>query len=87
MIKYQDIQSGSPIKASLYQIKVLGELHADWSEKFAGLDITVEQKKNKKTVSALVGRLKDQAELSEILNALYNLHMSILSVERLNDDK
>jgi hypothetical protein len=37
-------------------------------------------------VTTLVGRLRDQAELSGVLNSLYDLHLSILKVERVNDD-
>jgi hypothetical protein len=34
----------------------------------------------------LNGRLRDQAELSGVLNSLYNLHLSILKVEVANDE-
>jgi LuxR family maltose regulon positive regulatory protein len=37
-------------------------------------------------VTALVGRLRDQAELSGVLNSLYDLHLSILKVEVVNGE-
>jgi hypothetical protein len=36
------------------------------------------------TVTTLVGRLRDQAELSGVLNSLYDLHQPILKVEVVN---
>jgi hypothetical protein len=37
-------------------------------------------------VTTLTGRLRDQAELSGVLNGLYELHLPILSVEFLSED-
>jgi hypothetical protein len=37
-------------------------------------------------VTTLTGRLKDQAELSGVLNGLYELHLPILSVKILTED-
>ena len=38
------------------------------------------------TMATLVGRLKDQAELSGVLNSLYDLRLSILKVEVVNGE-
>jgi hypothetical protein len=38
-------------------------------------------------VTTLAGRLIDQAELSGVLNTLYELHLPILSVEYLKNDQ
>jgi hypothetical protein len=38
-------------------------------------------------VATLVGRLKDQAELSGVLNTLYEMHLPLLSVEILSDEE
>lgn len=42
--------------------------------------------KNKKSgvVTTLIGKMSDQAQLSGLLNSLHELHMSVLSVEKLN---
>ena len=37
-------------------------------------------------VTFLEGKVKDQSELSGILNSLYDLHLSLLSVECLGKD-
>lgn len=37
-------------------------------------------------MTILIERLKDQAELSGVLNSLYKLHLSILKVEVVNGE-
>jgi hypothetical protein len=38
-------------------------------------------------VTLLEGRLRDRAALTGVLNTLYELHHSVLSVERLEEDE
>jgi hypothetical protein len=37
-------------------------------------------------VTELVGKVRDQAKLAGVLNTLYELHLTLLSVEYLNGD-
>ena len=69
-----------------YRIKVQGYLDESKSEFLAGMTITTASQGDQRVVSILVGRLKDQAELSGVLNTIYELHLPILSVEYLKDD-
>jgi len=48
--------------------------------------ITTRKRSDQTPVTTLVGRLRDQAELSGILNSLYGMHLSILKVELLNGE-
>jgi hypothetical protein len=48
--------------------------------------ITASSLKDQGQVTELVGQVRDQAELAGVLNSLYELHMTLLSVEYLNDD-
>ena len=73
-------------KPKIYRIKVLGELSADWSDRLEGMEITIERRKNRKPISVLKGSLDDQAVLASVLNALYELHLSIMSVEKITDN-
>ena len=57
-----------------------------WSDCLAGMRITARKRADQTTVTTLFGRLKDQAELSGVLNSLYDLRMSILKVEVVNGD-
>ncbi len=69
-----------------YRITVRGFLRETKSDILAGMRITSESRGDQKPVSTLIGRLVDQAELSGVLNTLYEMHLSILSVEVLEDD-
>ena len=64
-----------------YRIEVAGHLAEAWSDRLVGMRITTRKKSDQTTVTTLDGRLRDQAELSGVLNRLYDLHLSILKVE------
>jgi len=69
-----------------YRIEVEGYLAESWSDRLAGMRITARKRLDQTTVTTLNGRLMDQAELSGVLNSLYNLHLSILKVEVANGE-
>ncbi len=50
------------------------------------LRITARKRADQTTVTTLIGRLRDQAELSGVLNSLYDLHLSILKVEAVDGE-
>ena len=68
-----------------YRIRVQGFLDEKWSERLAGMYITVSHREDRRTLATLVGRLQDQAELQGVLNTLYELHLPLLSVEYLDE--
>jgi len=70
-----------------YRIEVDGHLDESWSNRLAGMRITSRQRADQTTVTTLIGQLRDQAELSGVLNSLYGLHLSILKVEVVDDEK
>ena len=47
-----------------YRIRVQGFLDESWSERLAGLRITTDSRRDKSSVTALVGQVRDQAELA-----------------------
>ena len=69
-----------------YRIEVDGHIDESWSDRLAGMRITTRKRSDQTTVTTLVGRLRDQAELSGVLNSLYGLHLSILKVEVVNGE-
>jgi hypothetical protein len=69
-----------------YRIEVEGVLDEIWTDSLAGMRISTRKRADQSTVTTLTGRLKDQAELSGVLNGLYELHLPILSVEILSED-
>ena len=64
-----------------YRIKVQGKLDHAWSDTLGGLRITTEKKSEDDFVTTLEGAIKDQAELSGILNSLYDMHFTVLAVK------
>ena len=71
-------------ETAIYKIVVEGELDDSWSDRL-GLQITVQKKTGKKPKSMLVGYIADQAALSGILNSLYDMHLTVISVNMLTD--
>ena len=69
-----------------YRIEVDGHLDASLTDRLAGMQITSRERADQTTVSTLLGRIRDQAELSGVLNSLYGLHLSILKVEVVNGE-
>jgi hypothetical protein len=51
-----------------------------------GMSLTTGKTGDDKPVSVLEGPIRDQAELFGVLNALYQRHLTLLSVEHLNGD-
>jgi len=70
-----------------YRILVQGSLDQAWSDTLAGMATTAQSKGNEAPVTALTGRLQDQAALSGVLNSLYDLHLPILKVEMLQREE
>jgi hypothetical protein len=73
-------------KPANYRIEVEGALDKSWSDRLGGMRITTREREDKSTVTTLAGRMRDQAELSGVLNSLYELHLVILSVGLVGDE-
>ena len=69
-----------------YRIEVEGHLDESWSDRLAGMRITSRKRADQTSMTILTGRLRDQAELSGVLNSLYDLHLPILKAEVVNDE-
>ena len=69
-----------------YRIRVEGFLDKKWSDRLGGMRITTSTRGDQKSVTVLEGQVRDQAELAGVLNALYQRHLTLLSVEYLDGD-
>jgi hypothetical protein len=72
-------------KPGTYRIRVKGDLPASWSGRLGGMAIS-DDSEGEQPATMLYGRLMDQAALLGVLNALYGLHLPLLSVEHLGSD-
>ncbi len=79
-----DLKFGGPAD---YRIVVQGPLSEDWSGRLSGMSIRCEQAGDAKPRTTLVGPLRDQTELNGVLETLYSLHLSILRVEKLEQNE
>ena len=66
----------------IYQIRVQGQLNESWSEWLGELEITPQPDGS----TLLCGSIVDQAALHGILDKLYGLNLSILSVVQIRDE-
>ncbi len=69
-----------------YRIRVQGHLDDSWSERLGGMVITRAYTENTQPMTILIGQLNDQAALSGVMNALYNEHLSVFTVELLDEN-
>lgn len=68
-----------------YRIRVQGHLDDRWSDRLGGMVITRAFSKDSQPITILTGLLSDQAALSGVMNALYSLHLSVLSVDFIDE--
>jgi len=68
-----------------YQIRVQGRLEPLWAARLGDLTLDVHEGGGKAAVTDLTGWIGDQAALMGVLQQLYALGLTILSVERLQE--
>ena len=71
----------SPAK---YRIGVEGRVPPRWCDRLEGMTVTERSSEAELPVTTLFGELSDQAALAGVLNTLYDLHLPVLSVERVS---
>jgi len=69
-----------PDQPAFYRIQIQGYLGQQWSESMAGLTISVSGERDQ-SVTTLSGEVLDQAALIGVLNGLYGMGYTLLSVE------
>ena len=68
---------------AVYQISVQGRIDLSWSDCLGGMVICESTVEAGPPVTTLEGELRNQAALVGVLHALYELHLTLLSVIRL----
>jgi hypothetical protein len=67
----------------VYQIRLAGEMDSAWASWLNGLSIRMES--TQPAVTSITGEVVDQTRLRGILNQLWDLNRTILSVIRLEE--
>ena len=68
-----------------YQISVQGQIDPTSSDLLGGMTINPSSVELSPPVTTLAGELRDQAALAGVLNTIYELHLTVLSVQRLEN--
>ena len=71
-------------RPATYRIDVQGRIPPRWCDRLEGMAITECSAEAEPPVTTLVGELADQVALAGVLNTLVELHLSVVSVERLS---
>lgn len=79
-----DIQKFST--PAVYQIELQGEMDDGMSDRLGGMQISRIKKNKSNMITVLTGVIRDQTALSGILNSLYDMHITVLSVNVLKKD-
>jgi hypothetical protein len=69
----------------MYQIKVQGRIDERWSGWFEHLTIAFGIGSDGAPITTLSGPVADQAALRGILNKLWDLNLTLVSITRIND--
>jgi hypothetical protein len=67
-----------------YQIELQGQLDSKWFERLGAMRVISPE--SEIGITTLQGRVSDQTELSGILNTLYDLHLTLISIQYLDDE-
>jgi hypothetical protein len=67
--------------AARYEICLLGRLDDQWLEWFGGVQAIRRQKENQPNLTVLICIVPDQAKLRGILNQLWDLNLTLISVK------
>jgi hypothetical protein len=65
------------------QIRVQGWINERWADWFDGITMTHEDTQDNSPVTVLTGPIIDQAALRGILTKLWDLNLSVISVNRI----
>ena len=70
-----------------YEIKVQGELDGAWAGTLEGMTLTVEGQETNHPITTLTGPVADQSALRGMLNRLWDLNLTLISVHSCSGDR
>ena len=73
-------------RPAAYQISAYGRIDPSWADRLEDMTISQATYGADEPITVLEGNLSDQSALAGVLNTLYELHLTILLVKRLETD-
>jgi hypothetical protein len=70
----------------VYQIRVHGRLDKRWTDWFSGMTITFGSGSDGSPITVLTGAVADQSVLRGILDSVWDLNLTLVSVVRIDVD-
>lgn len=70
-----------------YRIAVRGQLDESWSDWLGGMTVAVERLENGIVTTVITGLVPDQPALRGILNRLWDLNLTLISVSPISNDR
>ena len=70
---------------AIYRIVIQGSIDPQWSDPHWGLQVNISKSKDGKSITSMVGRINDQSALAGILSMLYDMQMTVISVNMLSE--
>jgi hypothetical protein len=70
-------------QTATYQISVQGKLDASWADWIGVVHITQEIGGDGSSVTTLIGKVPDQAALRGLMERVWDLNLTLLSVQRI----
>jgi hypothetical protein len=71
-------------RPAVYTIRVQGHIDPSWSARLEGMKIRSSPDDLGTSGTTLIGEITDQSALAGVLNTLYEFHLPVISVERLD---
>jgi hypothetical protein len=75
-------QQSDPDGPTTYRIQVQGKIDEGWSDWLRGMTVAFEYASDGSPITTLAGPVADQAALRSILNRIWDLILTVLSVTR-----
>ena len=70
-----------------YEVKILGALDQQWSIWFNGMTISSQRKDSDTPITTFTVRVPDQAKLRGILNKIWDLNLTLISVVNIEENE
>jgi hypothetical protein len=80
-------KDGPGSNRAIYRIRVRGQLDDTWSQWFDDMTIARESTEDGTRITTLTGAVADQPKLRGILARMWDLNLTVLSVERIASGK